>query len=344
MKEPVCDLSLNNDQKYLILESGEKEELKIKVYENNRVYKQPLKVILETYEHPKSPIVAWWTTDKTTSENGFLTCSIQARDLENSEEIEDPVSGKDDKGKIRGKIHGDLPWDRYYGNYISLKIESNEKSIIKLNIPVRVLHRVQLEKLKENMHELDKEKIQEVVTKMLSYYTRYYPWLHVNYAYTGLPPKLAYEQFLKIREFLNFISKEDIDHWHTVQHSIFNINHFLDRLIREDNDWKKMPRSRDFPFNGVDFLKMWKATIIDQTIKAINEKKENILKSETTDVEIDIDDWENMQDLINKIDIAIKRPSAEDKKLFIMWKLQIFDQIIEQLNILKNQTRHSHTH
>ena len=121
--------------------------------------------------------------------------------MENSPIIDDPVTGIDpETKKPRGTLVGDLPWDRYYGNYVSIKIADNDRfsdnqSIknkkeqkVRLNIPVRVLHSVRLDKLKDGIEQLDKEKIQEVMTKIFSYYTRYYPWLHVQYEYTGRPP------------------------------------------------------------------------------------------------------------------------------------------------------------
>ena len=73
------------------------------------------------------------------------------------------------------------------------------------------------------------------------------------------------------------MDKDDIDNWELVQNCVNNINHFLDRLTKEDNDWKKMPRFRDFPFNGVEFLKMYKASIIDKMIKAIKDEQDTIL-------------------------------------------------------------------
>lgn len=82
-------------------------------------------------------------------------------DLEHSEEIEDNiiVGFDEEKKKIkRGKLSGDLPWDRYYGNYVSIKIDNNnmrsdikKEPTIKFNIPVRVLHSVRLDKLKDDL-------------------------------------------------------------------------------------------------------------------------------------------------------------------------------------------------
>ena len=102
-----------------------------------------------------SPTVARWTIGEASSDNDSqITCHIQAHDLEDSEEIEDSVIIKFDEEKkkiTKGKLSGDLPWDRSYGNYVSIKIDNNsiksdnnEKPAIKFNIPVLVLHSVPL--------------------------------------------------------------------------------------------------------------------------------------------------------------------------------------------------------
>ena len=61
-----------------------------------------------------------------------------------------------------------------------------------------------------------------------------------------------------------------------------------------------MPRSRDFPFNAVEFFKMWKTSIIDKVIKEIENQRNN-LNLENLD-KVDFDNWEGIQDLINKLD------------------------------------------
>ncbi|MDF2736341.1 MAG: hypothetical protein K0S93_197 [Nitrososphaeraceae archaeon] len=38
-----------------------------------------------------------------------------------------------------------------------------------------------------------------------------------------------------------------------------------------------MPRSRDFPFNAVEFFKMWKTSIIDKVIKEIENQRNNLI-------------------------------------------------------------------
>jgi hypothetical protein len=381
MIEPKYDLLVDNDKKYLILESGKKEELKIQLYEKNCPSKnRNIRVILDDYEHASSPKVARWAKNEGTpkpNEDSLLTCYVQAHDLENSEEIDDSVilrvdeeekqifdeknTFDEEKKEIkieRGKLFGDLPWDRYYGNYISMKIDNNsiksdnkKEPTIKFNIPVRVLHSVRLDEnnLGDDINGLNKEKIQEVMTKILSYYVRYYPWLHTEYRYKGRlsePARLGYSQFLKIREFLIYVDGNDLDNWELLKRCVDNINHFLDRLTRDDNDWKKMPRSRDFPFNGVEFLKMYKASIIEKMESAINDERDRTIKSMgESDIEIDTDDWGQIQALLNNLeDMTNRLSSDEDKKLIAIWKLQIYDSLIHDLNVVKTHTKHVHSH
>jgi hypothetical protein len=301
-----------------------------------------------------------FTSTKANCINGIARCSIQARNLEDSEEIKDPVSGYDreneknkDNQKIKGTIGGDLPWDRYYGNYVSLTIEPLTKPIIRLVLPVRVLHSVQLDKLKPSIEQLDRGVIEQTARKLLSYYTRYYPWLHASYAYTNdIPPKLIYSQFLKIQEFLrfmetgdDFIDNSDLDHWDLVYDAVSKINHLLDRLDRDDSDWGKMPRSRDFPYNGVQFLKLWKISILDNVIKSIRSQQADIVKEWSSKIPIpDLDQWWEVQDLMYKIDQTMEDLPLETKKLFVIWKLQLIDHITEHLNAAKTSTKHTHGH
>jgi hypothetical protein len=212
-----------------------------------------------------------------------------------------------------------------------------------------VLHSVRLDdELRDAIDNLDKEKIREVMTKILSYYVRYYPWLHTEYAYPDLPEpaKLVYSRFRDITKFLTYVDKNDIGNWGSVQKSVDGMNHFLDRLIREDNDWKKMPRSRDFPFNAVEFLKLYKSSIINKVVDAINDERDKIIKSiGEGDVEIDLDDWEQIQIRLSDIEeMANRLSSDEDKKLIAIWKLQIYDSLIHDLSHAKAHTKHVDEH
>ncbi len=353
MKEPEFDLLLDKEPNYLVLSSGEEKELGIKIFQNNRLLSDinDLELIVGKYEHEYSPLVAW-PMDNGHYEKGIYVCNIQARNLENSEEVGDPIYGvvpDSEPAEMRVKISGDLPWDRYYGNYISIRLKSKGGIVIQQNIPVRVLHSVPIDKLKPYVIGLDKEIIQEVVTKLMSYYTRYFPWLHVNYEYinTKEGPKKTYQQFLKIKESLSFISEEDLGHWHSVHESVSKINHLLERLERHEHDWKKMPRSRDFPSHGVEFLRMWKAAMVDKLVDQVKNQKLQILESErskNSSIEIDMTNLDEVQNIINGIDGALENLPDGYKKLFLIWKLQILDQVVKELNVLKTQTKHTHTH
>lgn len=353
--EPIYDLILDNNQKFLTLESGlgfrdkKRHEVQVRVYKNNKLsLEERVELILKTEKNDESPTVAWWNAPNASSANGIAACYIETLNLENnSEGVEDPVLNN-------SIIIGELPWDRYYGNYVSLKIESSEKPAIKVNVPVRVLHSVSSGYI-ESVDNLEKEQIQDIVTKMLSYYTRYYPWLHVDYQYTptvtGESIDPVYDQFLKIKEYLNFIDTEHLHAWHSVKDSVDRIDHFLDRLTRDENDWRMMPRSRDFPINGVEFLKAWKASMINLVIKDISDSKNKIINGENNkDLlvnDMDLDNWEDMEDLINGIENLISFSSSlspEHKKLLLKSKLVLYDLMLEKLGSLKVQTTHSHHH
>ena len=57
---------------------------------------------------------------------GTAVCHAEARDLEISDEVQDPLL-LPEKDKPR-TIAGELPWDRYYGNYLTLRIRIRQKA------------------------------------------------------------------------------------------------------------------------------------------------------------------------------------------------------------------------
>jgi hypothetical protein len=149
----------------------------------------------------------------------FLTATIQSRNLESSDKVRDPVYG-DEK-------EGNLPWDRYYGNNVSIRIANSGKTEAELIIPIRVLHKVDERKIPVKINFI------RDVMPLFSYYMRYYPWLHVTVE------DCRYNQLI------------DLNDPTTVLKSIRKI---LQRLRLDDADWQKMPRSRDFPRNGEKVL------------------------------------------------------------------------------------------
>jgi hypothetical protein len=354
--EPKYDFILNDNQKFIILESGEKhKEVIVRVYAKNRVARDnSIQLSLKTEKNEDSPTVASWSDVNTTTKNGTATCFIESIDLENcKDEIEDPVLTRLSGGTEPVKISGELPWDRHYGNYLSLRIQSTERPVIKMNFPVRVLHRVQPQYL-EDIDNLDKETVQDTLTKILGYYTRNYPWLHVQYRYVrddeDGPVKPAYSQFLRIKEYLDFTVSDHIHDWHSVQGSVSRINHFLDRLERNDSDWRKMPRSRDFPINGTEFLKIWKASLINKLIQDINESKVKILQNNNNNTklenDVDINNWEEVETIVNELDdlVGLSSLASEHKKMLLASKMALYNYMLEKLTMAKLQTGHSHSH
>jgi hypothetical protein len=50
-----------------------------------------------------------------------------------------------------------------------------------------------------------------------------------------------------------------------------NINNIIERLSKKDDDYSKMPRSRDFPIGGLEMIKRWKqASTLRIDIKNLN--------------------------------------------------------------------------
>jgi hypothetical protein len=71
------------------------------------------------------------------------------------------------------------------------------------------------------------------IMPLFSYYLRYYPWLHIDV------------QSCRYNQFLNLGDPGSIAE---------SIAEILQRLKLDDNDWHKMPRSRDFPLDGIKLL------------------------------------------------------------------------------------------
>ena len=84
--------------------------------------------------------MARWKEDQrqlVTDLDGRIKAAVEAIDLENSNEIFDPVSNR--------YVKGELDWDRYYGNYIYMEINNDlrrfqYRAVEQIEIPVRVLH------------------------------------------------------------------------------------------------------------------------------------------------------------------------------------------------------------
>ena len=212
--EPIWNIILDEDE-CIKMYSNERIQLTGKIFKENKLYLEDKNLVLETNPDPNSPLVAWFEKKELTTVGGKFKVEIVSRNLENSELVPDPVTNK--------KIKGDLPWDRYYGNSLSIQFKTVEGQAAAIEIMARVIH----------TFEKSKVPTIEDIKKLFSYYARYYPWLHVRVN------DCNYVQFLD-----------------------FNVNDLID-LLREngssiktrlidlkDDDWYKMPRSRDFPKNG----------------------------------------------------------------------------------------------
>lgn len=227
MVEPNWSLALDENHKALKIGSRQQSPINARIYLNNQLATQPVKVYFESQENDASPVVAQFTKQEDTTSSGNISAVIQAHNLENSEEIDDPVT-KDDPD-TKGKLSGNLPWDRYYGNFVSIKIGNRTNPEAQIDIPVRVLHTV-------NPDDIPKNKIsfKNHILPLLSYYLRYYSWLHVTVM------ACQYRQFLDLND---ASAIKDI------------ISEITTRLEKDDDDWQKMPRPRDFPINGWKLFK-----------------------------------------------------------------------------------------
>lgn len=224
LTEPTWNIILDEDE-CIKMYSNERIELSGKIFNKNKLYLESKELALGTYEDPNSPLVASFEKKEITTDGGRFNVEIISRNLENSELIYDPVTKK--------KIKGDLPWDRYYGNALSIRFKTIEEQNPGIEILVRVIHTFNKSKVP----------VIEDIKKIFSYYARYYPWLHVRI------DNCNYIQFI------NF-NAEDLE-----DHLIEYGRSMKTRLVDlQDDDWYKMPRSRDFPKNGdiaiLKFLKI----------------------------------------------------------------------------------------
>jgi len=226
MLESKWDIELETERGVKV-PSGDFHTISATVYYNNLPIKNH-KVYLYNEEENfrSSPIVASFEFSEVfTNENGRITPRIKAVDLCNANQLFDPVT----KEK-----YDELPIDRNYGNYVYLSIDNentkDHKEIIE--IPVRVLHKVSHESIVSN-----EIKFKTHVLPLISYYIRYYPWIHViqNGEY--------FKQFLDLTDYKDVVKNIDI---------------IINYLSKDESDPKKMPRSRDFPIGGLELVKKWK--------------------------------------------------------------------------------------
>ena len=227
MVEPDWSLVLDENHNALKIGSRQQSTINARIYLHNQLAKQPVNIYFESQENDSSPLVAEFTKQEDTTSSGIISAIIQAHDLEHSGEIDDPVTRDDPISK--GILKGNLPWDRYYGNLVSIKIGARTNPVAQIDILVRVLHAVNLTQIPKN-----KISFRRDILPLFSYYLRYFPWLHVNVE------NCQYTQFLDIADpsaVKGIMSEMSI------------------RLEKDDDDWQKMPRSRDFPVDGDKLIK-----------------------------------------------------------------------------------------
>jgi hypothetical protein len=216
---------LKDSQECMTIGSNRQKGIDVTIFYNHQLCPDGTEIDLTSpKEDDLSPIVAWFTKGSASTVNGHIRGTIQTRNLEDSEEVRDPLSDTENK-----MIRGNLPWDRYYGNKLTLTIKGEDDYLFsrQINIPVRVLHVVDEKKIPTNIN------FARDIMPLFSYYLRYYPWLHIDV------------QSCRYNQFLNLGDAESIAE---------SIAEILQRLKLDDNDWHKMPRSRDFPLGGVTLL------------------------------------------------------------------------------------------
>jgi hypothetical protein len=226
MIESEWDIVLENDRS-ITMGSGMTAEVIAKVYHKNRVI-QGHKVRLFTEpQNPRSPlVVSFIETALNTDAEGKIKATLKAIDLMNANGVYDPIDRL---------MYDQLPTDRNYGNYVYLEIDNNLRrtrpAVEQIEIPVRVLPVVN-----PGLIPIEEISFSRHILPLFSYYIRYFPWLHV------VESQNRYVQFLDL---------ENVESFSRFTPTI------IARLSKDEDDWEKMPRSRDFPLGGVEMIKRW---------------------------------------------------------------------------------------
>jgi hypothetical protein len=213
----------------VVLPSGGATQIRVRVFRRNRPAPgQTVRWILPE-SNDRSPIVDWFVeASGTTDADGIATGTLQAHDFYSGQPVYDPVTQQD---------LTEFPFDRFYGNRVVAEIDNPDRRLSGLveqvSIAVRVLHEIRPDAIP------DQPSFERHVRPLFSCQTRYFPWLHV--IDTG-------------SDFTRFL---DLDSYQQFRRSVDGI---LQRLRLEERDPHKMPRSRDFPFGGVELIQKWKDT------------------------------------------------------------------------------------
>jgi hypothetical protein len=86
-------------------------------------------------------------------------------------------------------------------------------------------------------------------------------------------------------------------------------------------------------------------SILGPVTMHICEHDEN--NKELLENDVDLDNWQDMEDLINEVENLINFSSSlssEHKKVLLRCKVALYDLMLEKLSLLKSQATHSHHH
>ena len=225
MVESEWDISLLTDGG-VFLASGETAAVAAQVFHRNRPAPNHQVRLRTQQQNPRSPIVARFDEPQLmTDDEGQIRTVIHALNLNDTGGVFDPVT----------LLEADqLPWDRYYGSYVYLAIDNplrrTNPPVEEIEIAVRVLHKVDADVVPSQ------PSFERDIRPLFSYHDRYYPWLHVREV-AG-----RYVRFLDISDYDSFSDRAQ---------------EIIRRLEMEDHELQKMPRSRDFPVGGVEVIKRW---------------------------------------------------------------------------------------
>jgi hypothetical protein len=241
MIESDFDIALEDEKgilgnkRGLTIGSNSDKNVFVKVYHMNRPIEHQTVKLSAEQQNRRSPVVAKFKQDQlSTDRYGIIEATVQTVNLEHCQGIYDPVTNKE--------LKGTLPWDRYYGNYVYIEIDNpmrifQDPRVEKIEIPVRVLHNVKPETLGRGKISFK----DHIYPWLFAYYVRYFPWLHVIESND--------ETYIQFLNFESYCDSNGVGN---------NISTIIKRLSFPDDDWRKMPRSRDFPIGGLDLLKRWK--------------------------------------------------------------------------------------
>jgi hypothetical protein len=200
-------------------------EVIAKVYRKNRgIQGHKVRLFTEPQNRRSPLVVSFIDSTINTDTEGKIKATLKAIDLMNANGVYDPIDRlKYDK----------LPTDRNYGNYVYLEIDNKLRrtrpAVEQIEIPVRVLHVVNLESIP-----IEEISFRRHILPLFSYHIRYFPWLHV------VEKQNSYVQFLDLENVKSFSRFTPV---------------IIARLSKDEGEWEKMPRSRDFPLGGVEMIR-----------------------------------------------------------------------------------------